>query len=343
MGRQVKQHTRLPHRVIAVVAGALAAAGCAHMKTSSSVVVFSDERSPHCARSTIGTMSPYRMPLAGPVTDPEDLAYLADFPAEARRSARAGGLEPMLVEILRDREKSGGAPSPRAVSMELELSMRLASFATQLEAVSFEVHCTATQLGEVLGELQHDDERQQFNLAMGSLIAGAIAASAAGAVALARPDDTRTPAVVSIAGGIVTAGLGAMALLRKDSRVMLSHDPNLLAPVFNGADPDHLFPTFVFRMLTLPDDGARGSPRARLLASWSTDLGDVGLPRDEAERLLSSSGGTYTTELVEARVHHLERLASTLQSIARDLELLHRFVVRKLFEPPSSVPAPASP
>jgi hypothetical protein len=324
-------------RLAALMIASLAA-GCAHerLKLFSKTVVFSDERSAECAGPAMGNMSPYRLPLSEPVTKPEDTAYLADVPPEVRRTAGAAGIEPLLVALLRLRDHERGEATPKRLSLELELGMRLAAFARQLEAVGFEVHCAAGQIQEQLTDLEHRDRHRQFKLAISSLIAGAVAASAAGAVTLARPDDARTPAIISIGGGLVTAGLGTLAVVNGDSKIVLAHDPNLLAPVFDGADPEHLFPTFVFRMLTYADRGPLGSPRARLLEGWNDDLDDVAVPRAEANRLLHGRGGAYTPELAEARLGHLERLESTLQSIARDLELLNRFIVRTLFGPVSS-------
>jgi hypothetical protein len=320
---------------LAVLMSAALAVGCGHAGTKepSGSTVFSEERSSTCARITIGRTSPYFVPLADPLTNAEDIAYLADFPAEARRTAGAAGLEPLLVALLRERAK-GGEPTTRVLAMEIELWTRLATLARQLEAVSYEVGCAGGQIKEVLDDFKHRDQRRQFKLAMGSIIVAAISASAAGAVTLARPDDTRTPAIVGIGGGVATAVLGTLAVLNGESKIILSHDPNLLLPVFTGTDPDHLYPTFVFRMLTFADDRPRGSPRARLLEDWEHDFDYVGVDRGTAERLLYGSGGTYTPELAEARLQHLERLGSTLESMARDLELLTRFLVRTLFERP---------
>jgi hypothetical protein len=325
-------------RLVPVMIGALVA-GCAHGRETapSKSTVFSNERSAMCARTSMDAASPYRMWLAEPVTAPEDTAYLADFPAEARRTAGAAGIEPLLVALMRERDRGGAEPTTRVLSIELALWTQLAALARQLEAVSYEVGCSADQIKEVLDDFKHRDQRRQFKLAMGSVIVAAVAASAGGAITLARPDDTRTPAIVSIGGGLATAVLGTLAVLSGDSKIVLSHDPNLLTPLWSGTDPDHLFPTFVFRMLTFPDDGPHGSPRARLLEDWKDDLEDSGVDPATAERLLTGHGGTYTPELAEARVQHLERLGSTLESFARDLELLTRFVVRKLSGPPFSV------
>ena len=52
-----------------------------HLPTAAYESVF------HCARATMGRDSPYRMPLAGPETDPRLAAELAVLPAEARRNA----------------------------------------------------------------------------------------------------------------------------------------------------------------------------------------------------------------------------------------------------------------
>jgi hypothetical protein len=325
----------------ALIMGALAASGCAHAGRVSPA--FASERSPRCARETMDRLSPYRMPLAGAVMNSDEAAYLADFPAGARRAARAAGLEPLLVTLLREHDAAGPRPSPRLMALELELSVRMTAFVTQVAAVAFEVKCTADEVRDVLVDLEEREHRGQFRLAIGSLLAGAVTASAAAALTIAREDDTRTPAIISLGGGVVTAALGVLSLERENPRVELAHDPNLLRPVFDGHDEDHLFPSFVFRMLMDPDDGPLGSPRARLLEAWKADLDEVHMERAAAERLLYGTGGVYTARLVEARTKQLERLQETLRSIARDLELLNRYLVRSLYGPAVDFPAPPPP
>jgi len=90
-------------------------------------MVIADEKDSHCARVDMGKSGPYRMPLAGPVEDPESMAYLADFPREDRRTAQAGGLEPLLVAILREKEKAGDAPTLPLLAMQQELRGSLGS------------------------------------------------------------------------------------------------------------------------------------------------------------------------------------------------------------------------
>src|SRR5262245_1753638 len=96
------------------------ALGCAHASAGTrgdSHALAADELESHCARASMGKYGPYRMPLANPVTDPESMSYLADFPFEARRTARAAGLEPLLVAILREKRATGNEPSNRLLSL----------------------------------------------------------------------------------------------------------------------------------------------------------------------------------------------------------------------------------
>src|SRR5450432_3445740 len=161
------------------------ALGCAHARAlggepAESSMVIADEKDSHCARVDMGKSGPYRMPLAGPVEDPESMAYLADFPREARRTAQAGGLEPLLVAILREKEKAGDAPTLPLLAMQQELTIRLSAFETQLQSVAFETHCTAGQVGDVIAELDHREHGRQIAIAVASIIAGALTGIAAG-------------------------------------------------------------------------------------------------------------------------------------------------------------------
>ena len=294
-----------------------------------------DERESHCARPEMGRDGPYRMPLAGPVEDPESLAYLGGFPREARRTAQAAGLEPLLVALLREKERSGEEPTPGLLAMRQELTMRLEAFETQLSGAAFEVHCTAGQVGDVLAELDHREHARQFGLAVASILVGAVTGVAAGAWALADSDSPGS-AIVGIAGSAATAGLGVVALGRQDPTVRLTHEHNLLAPIWEGADPNHLYSSFVFHMLTLPDGSEEGSPRASILHAWSQSLDEAGAPsRSIAERTLYGAGGDYSAALLQARQEQFTRLEASLQAIARDLELLDRFVVNRIFSEPA--------
>jgi hypothetical protein len=121
-----------------------------------------------------------------------------------------------------------------------------------------------------------------------------------------------------------------MALTHEQHPIRFVHLPNRLTPIEQGTDPDHLYPTFVFRMLTFPGPPEGQSPRDVLLASWQREL-DEALPPSEgaaASALLRGSGGRYDETLLSLRARRFENLELSVQGIARDLELLDRSLVR---------------
>jgi hypothetical protein len=318
------------------------ALGCVHsgvLTPAEPPVVVSDESESQCARPTMGKLGPYRMPLADPVTDPQDLQLLADFPWEARRTARAAGIEQLLVRILRENQAARDEPSTRLVSMQEELSLRLIAFETQLLASTFEVHCTAGQIQDVIDDLDEQERHRQFTLAIASLVAAGAAATAAGVWTLGDPNNTRGPAAVSIGGGLTVAGLSIATLVHPDVHVRLMHEHNLLEPVWRGIDTDHLYPSFVFRMILMAEGNDEPSPRTMLITKWISGLQKVAGPsRNIADRTMYGTGGDYTRALVEERKAQFDGLLSALQSIGRDLELLNRYLVGRITPPPPSAP-----
>jgi hypothetical protein len=280
------------------------------------------------------------MPLADPLSDPDSMALLADVPAEARRAAQAGGLEPLLVALLREKNKTGDELTFSILAMRQELVMRLDAFHTQLAGAAFEVNCTARQIGDINAELDERDRKRQFTLAVTSLIIGALTGIAAGVVAIA-DEDTHATDYVGIAGATLTGGVGALALYRRDPAVELEHEHNLLAPIWKGSDPDHLYSSFIFRMLMVPDRSEHGSPRNEVVAAWKSQLEQAHVPsQEDAQRILYGSGGVYSSELIAVRQKNFTVLEATLASVARDLELLDRFVVRAFFGSPANVLTP---
>jgi hypothetical protein len=318
------------------------ALGCVQTSTitpAEPAAVVSDETESQCARATMGNLGPYRMPLADPVTDPQDMDLLADFPWEARRTARAAGLEQLLVGILRENLAARDEPSTRLLSMEEELSLRLMAFETQLLAATFEVHCTAGHVQDVIDDLDEQERHRQFTLAIASLVAGGAAATASGVWTLADPENTRGPAAVSIGGGLTVAGLSIATLAHPDVHVRLIHQRNLLEPVWRGVDTEHLYPSFVFRMLLMAEGKDEPSPRAALTKKWISGLQKVAGPSHNiADRTMYGSGGDYSRALVEERKAQYDGLLSALQSIGRELELFNRYLVGRITPPPPSAP-----
>jgi hypothetical protein len=300
-----------------------------------------DERDFHCARAIMDGGSPYRMPLAGAEADPVLAAQLAGLPYKARRAALAAGLEPLLARLLAARTAAQGPATLEALALEEELTLRLVAFHAQLSAAAFEAGCTADMIQKLLPEFTHKEQSRQLTITIASLVAGAAGSIAAGFWSLEN-SGSRGPAVVGIAGGAATTALGIAALTHGDRWLRFEHTRNRLVPLSRGADPDHLYPSFVFRMLTFPDTAEGKSPRDQLLAAWQLQL-ERSMPATEqtaARDRLLGDGGSYDEALLTLRAEMFESLESTIQGLARDLELLNRSLVRSLTAPPGAAAPP---
>ena len=299
----------------------------------------------HCARATMGRDSPYRMPLAGPEADPRLAAYLAVLPPEARRTALAAGLEPLLARLLDERARAESQPSPQQLLMQEALLARVVAFHAQVSAAAFEAGCTADMIQKVLSERAHHEQSRQVAIAIGSLAAGAVAGVAAGVWGLS-DGSSKGPPIMAIAGGIASTALGAVALTHEDPPLWFRHPRNRLTAVWAGADPDHLYPSFVFRMLTFAGAAGARSPRDELLETWRHKLDDdasEAAERASAERLLQGDGGIYDDDLLTLRAEMFEGIESAVNGMTRDLELLNRSLVRVLAQPLMPEAGPATP
>lgn len=295
-----------------------------------------------CAREPMRGDGPYRMPLAREEQDPVLAERLKVLPDRARRVALAAGLEPLLARILHERE-TAGEPSFELVQREHELELRLNALSAQVAAVAFEARCTAEKLERAASDFERREQERQLTIAEVSLVVVAALGTAAGIWALA-DDHSHGPIVLGIVGGGAATGLGALALARERHRLHFVHTPNRLTPLEMGKDPDHLYPTFVFRMLTAPESASGPSPRETLVAGWQRDL-DAALSGKDAlaaAELLRGSGGKYEDIVLELRARRFQELELSVQGIARDLELLDRALVR-LFTMPGSAPLKPQP
>ncbi len=301
-----------------------------------------DELDFRCAREPMRGDSPYRMPLAREEADPALAAYLDVLPPRSRRTALAAGLEPLLSRILQERASST-APSFDLIEREHELELRLNALSAQVSAVAFEARCTADMIQKTGWGLGQREQGRQLTIAAMSLIAVAALGTAASVWALA-DDESHGPIILGIVGSGAATILGAMALSHERHPLQFVHRPNRLTPIERGIDPDHLYPTFVFRMLTFPEPSKPQSPRDALLAAWQQEL-DESVAPDElaaAGTLLSGSGGRYDETMLALRARRFQQLELSVQGIARDLELLDRSLVR-LFTMPGSAPAKPQP
>ncbi len=139
---------------------------------------------------------------------------------------------------------------------------------------------------------------------------------------------------MAIAGGVGQHRARRRRADARGSAAEFRHPRNRLTPVVaRGADPDHLYPSFVFRMLTLPAAGGSRSPRDQLLETWNRKLDEElsdAAERAAAERLLLGDGGVYDDDLLTLRAEMFEGLESAVNGMTRDLELLNRALVRVL-------------
>ncbi len=282
-----------------------------------------------CARSASGAESPYRRSLPGPETDPALLVHLARLPPEVRRTAVAAGIEPLLARLLRAQAQADGVPSLESLALRQSLDERLAALPPQMLATEFECECQIALLAEVVAAHDEAESERQLALTIASLVAGAGFSLAAGAWDLANehepsPSVPDGPLVTALVGAVVTSALGAAVLVPSPRELFLEHAHNLLTPILTGEDPERLYPTFVFRMLTTPEADGGPSPRERLLERWRAEIaGARGEPeRALVEALLASDGGVYDAGAARLRRALLEELEASLDGLARHVDRL---------------------
>lgn len=272
------------------------------------------------------------MDVRAPAPDFEGAALPLDgVPPDARRTVRAAELEALVAATLEEAHRSGRSPSVQFLATRQDLGMRLISLETQLSAVIFEAECTGELIEAMTFDLERRAKARELLLAVSSLVVGAAAAAASGIWDLAQ-SGSLGPAVLGLTGGVTGAALGGAAFVRRTERMRFEHPRNLLTPIVRGDDTDQLYPSFVFRLLTLPSADTGPSPRERLLREWDELIADA-VPsqgRAAANVLLYGTGGAYDQDLLALRERLYDALESHLNALARDLELLDRYLVRVL-------------
>lgn len=284
-----------------------------------------------CIRALPGPASPFGAELPGPVTAPELLAYVEALPADVRRTLVAAGLEPLVARVMRERAHAQGAPSLELLALRQELDERLASLPAQMLALEFECECAIGLLVRALEEHDADVRDRQLALTVASLIAGAGFSLAAGAWDVANnhresPPAPDGPLVTAIVGAVVTTALGAAAIAPRERAIAVAHAHNLLSPMSRGEDPERLYPTFVFRMLTLSTASSEPTPREQLLMRWGELLRAAASDhdREELEMLAFGQGGIYSADALRTRIELLRELETMLDSLARHVDELGR-------------------
>lgn len=315
--------------VVLMTAGCLVACrSSAPPKTAVPVTSTLRERDRDCLRFTVQVAGPYHQELADPIEDP----LLDVIPAEARRSARAAGLEPLILSILKAhqaRAQSGGDTSTELIRLQQELFMRLMSFETQLQSLLTEVDCTDDVIEDLQAQLQQRESTRALKLTLASVVVAGAAAIAAGAWQIV-DDPSKGPPIVAIIGGAGSTGLGIAALIPKRHTVPYPHPHNLLAPVASGEDEARMYPSFVRRLMNTPTQPGGDSPRQELLGIFEKKIAQA-YPESQRARvreLLYGSGAVYDQHLIDLRESMYDALESKLSAFARELELLSRYLVK---------------
>lgn len=282
---------------------------------------------PRCVRSSSGKEGLHRQPLAGAEPDPALAAQLASLPADVRRTVLAAGLEPALSRLLRDRLT---LPPLDVLARRQAVELHLQSLKAQLDAAVYEADCSGDLIEHLQSALNQRENERELSWTIASIVTQAVAAIAVGSLELAN-SDSRVTALVGVTGGVAASSFGVAAFLQPDGAVVLEHSRNLLAPVMKGQDPEHLYPTFVFRLLTLPRPNG-DSPAAQLRARFDELLAQELSPEHHgrARALLYGNGGIYDRRLVTVRERMFDELETTLAAFSRDFELLQRYLVRLL-------------
>lgn len=294
-------------------------------RTPSDAIVGPRGDAPSCVRWSSGKDGPYRLPLAGAVDEPELVALLSAVPPDARRVALAAGLEPALAKLLRDRSSLS---APELLARRQFIELHLLSLRTQVDATVYEADCSGDLLEHVRASLDRDEASRNIRWTVLSIVTQAAAAVAIGTLEL-KDADPKVTAIVGIGGGVVASGLGVAAFVPPNREIVLEHSRNLLQPIVRGSDPQHLFPSFVFRLLKSPGPTGK-SPAEQLQARFDQLLSDAVDPdeRSRARELLFGDGGVYDARLVEVRERMLDELESALNALSRELELFQRYLQR---------------
>jgi hypothetical protein len=317
--------------VAVMLAGCRTTRGVAGAPAGRSPLVISEARAAACPRSPGGAGATFREALPGAATDSLDVRALAVLPPAARRTAQAAGLEPLIASVLRARERAGNRPSIEWLAQRQQLDAAMAALPPQLLAVEFEAECTIALMNDALAVRAGDRERWTLRYTVASLLVGAASVLWAGLWDLAGTE-SNGPVIVGIAGAVATTGLGLATLVPPERPIVFRHPQHLLAPLAAGQDPERVYPTFVFRLLTLPTPGGAPTPREQLLTEWRRLLAETVPPprRDDVAALLWGPGGRYDEAQLRLRRQWYEALESTLDSFARDVDLLSVTLARVL-------------
>jgi hypothetical protein len=272
-----------------------------------------------CVRFSTGQ---HRAQSEDEATDDEK-ALLADIPPDVRRTVRAARLERGIARLLQDRKAN--LPEFELMVRGHAVELRLQLLKVQIDATTFEADCTGELLEGLQATLDQEEGDREMHWTVASIVTGSVAAAAAGAWDLAAPESNGS-AITGIAGGVLAGGMGLAAVIQPEREIVLDHPRNLMTPIVTGQDPDHIYPSFVFNLMTLPQENGP-PPRELLRTQLDAILDDAVEPqeRKRAAALVYGTGGTYDRRLLDARETMLDEVERTIAAFSRDLEVLSRY------------------
>lgn len=283
--------------------------------------------------------APRPLPPAEVPVDPEAVVALELSPA-AQDIAEVIGVMPLLV-LLPELERRAAAGETQAEFELLETRQRIGQRISLAEldanTVIAEARCEADRTTRVAVSLEVRRTRSTNGLTLMAVASGAITGAVAGLLTIL---DERTQGdAVALAGTVVQIGFGAAALIQS-FETPLEHRRNLLREVWVGPEETTLFPWTVWQYLSRPGHGGAGAASLRelMISRWRTPgmLEQPGtLAAEHREGLLLGDGGNYTVEDLRARVAMMELLASDVQLMHQDLNLLLRELLAR--DPPRAV------
>lgn len=242
------------------------------------------------------------------------------FSPNSLRMAHAIGVLPELAEHI---ARQTTEPSQRTVEQRLaalELKDRIADrcdrASLEISAVASELDCEEEKVSQLADLLSGMEDRRETRLTIAAIAVGAAGAVITG-VHLLDEDGSSNIDGAGIVSGVAEAALGA-AILLNGARTEVRHPRNALRAVYEGSDPDGIFPPSVWYCLVQPRAVAGGqrSLREELLERWGVHGGTA--PSGDLALLLGD-GGRYGTGQLEARGDMLDQLEASIKLVKQDL------------------------
>lgn len=270
--------------------------------------------------------------LEGPVGESgvvtEDLPDPKGFSPRALDAAYAIEALPLLRE-LHVAEQEGTIDELTVLSIRQKLIGRILLGIEEVNSLVAEIDCEADRANQVADRLQDENAGRVRYETLGAIIVAGVAAVATGGALLAGL--TALEAAAAVGGGTVASGLATLPLFA-ETHQEYRHPRNLLREVWEGPRTSRLFPSSVWRYLTRQTKAElEGSTyRAEIIKGWRQE-GRVGEPGSEIEQkraaLFFGEGGVYELQDLRARAAMLKLLASMVELMHQDLEMLIREVL----------------